>query len=247
MSTADRSAAPILQVTAPLRQTKLADQLYEQILEQIVSGRLSENDRLPSEAELSRMFGVSRPVVREALTQLRSDGLVVSRQGSGTYVRRRPPRDFMRLAPIGSVAELLRCYEVRIALESEAAALAAERRTPAHLDAIRQALDQLASAVESGAVGTEADLRFHASVAAASGNPWFETLMHGPSRHIENAIKLARTLSLLKDSERLARVQREHVAVFEAIERGDAEAACKAMRRHLDNSRTRILNEQAEP
>ena len=247
MPKAGQSNTPALDVSAPVRQTKLADQLYEQILEQIVSGRLAEDVRLPTEAELCRMFGVSRPVVREALTQLRADGLVVSRQGSGTFVSRRPPRDFMRLAPIGSVADLLRCYEVRIALEGETAALAAERRSLKELENIRQALTDLEFAVNSGAVGTEADLRFHAAVAAASGNAWFETLMHSLSRHIENAIKLARNLSLLKDSERLARVQSEHVAVFEAIERGDAEAAREAMRRHLGNSRTRILNEQAEP
>lgn len=247
MPIARRSDATLLEVSAPVRQSKLADQLYEQILQRIVSDQLKEDDRLPSETELSRMFSVSRPVVREALSRLRADGLVISRQGSGSYVSRRPPRDFMRLAPIGSVADLLRCYEVRIALESECAGLAAQRRTAKQLETVHQALEDLEQAITSGAVGTEADIRFHAAIAAACGNAWFETLTHSFGRHIENAIMLARKLSLLKDSERLARVQREHVDVFEAIERGDAEAARLAMRRHLDNSRTRILNEQAEP
>ncbi len=250
MANTDRARpeeAASLDVVPPLRQSNLADQLYEQILGQIVAGQLPEAARLPTEAELSRLFGVSRPVVREALSRLRADGLVVSRQGSGSYVRRRPPRDFMRLAPIGGVADLLRCYEVRIALESEAAALAAERRSSAQLAALRAALTELAQAVDSGAVGTEADLEFHIAVAAASGNAWFESMMRSLNRHIENAITLGRRLSLLKNSERLARVQREHVAVLEAIERRDPEAARAAMRRHLDNSRSRILNERAEP
>jgi DNA-binding FadR family transcriptional regulator len=87
-------------------------------------GTLS-GDRLPSESRLCEVFGVSRPVVREAISRLQADGLVVTRHGAGTFVAKRPREEFLRLAPIGSLADLMRCYEYRIALEGEAASLAA--------------------------------------------------------------------------------------------------------------------------
>ncbi len=68
------------------REPKLSRQIYERIFELIVSGEYPERSRLPSELELSRRFGASRPIVREALARLRDDGLIVSRQGSGSYV-----------------------------------------------------------------------------------------------------------------------------------------------------------------
>ncbi|MBU2089350.1 MAG: GntR family transcriptional regulator, partial [Alphaproteobacteria bacterium] len=117
---------------APLRQSKLADQLYEQIMLQIVNGSLAIGEKLPSEAQLCQLFAVSRPVVREALARLRADNVIASRRGSGTYVQSRPAADLVRLAPSGVLAELLRCYEMRVALEGEAAYLAA---TPLPVDA----------------------------------------------------------------------------------------------------------------
>src|SRR5258707_7178535 len=77
-------------VQSPVRQSKLADQLYEQILDRIVGGGLAIGGKLPSESQLGELFGVSRPVVREALSRLQADGVVMSRHGSGSHVPPRP-------------------------------------------------------------------------------------------------------------------------------------------------------------
>src|ERR1700737_4920718 len=131
-----KKVAPTLPGTKPLplvEPSRLPDRVYEQILEQIVSGDFSVGDRLPSENQLGSDHRVSRAVIREALSRLLADGVVVSRQGSGTFVQRKPERDFLRLAPIGGIADLMRCFEFRIALEGEAAYLAAQRRTDDNL------------------------------------------------------------------------------------------------------------------
>ena len=109
---------------------RLADQLYGQLLEKIVSGQLMEGDKLPSENEISRAFNVSRPVIREALLRLQADGLVYSRQGAGSFVKARPPEGLIKFAQPSDVAGLLRCFEARLPFEGAAAALAAQRATP---------------------------------------------------------------------------------------------------------------------
>ena len=105
---------PKLMITK--RQT-LADQLYGQILEQIVSNTLKQGERLPSEHRIATAFGVSRPVVREALRKLQEDGLVEARRGVGSFVRRRPPEKLIEFATAGSVAGLMRAMEARMVVE----------------------------------------------------------------------------------------------------------------------------------
>ena len=97
----------------PLRQARLADQVYELLLLQIARGAYRVGTRLPSEPQLCTDFGVSRPVVREALARLRVDNIVRSRRGSGTWVEREPSHAFAALAPSGTIAEMVRAYEFR--------------------------------------------------------------------------------------------------------------------------------------
>ena len=85
----------------PGQRERLGDQLYGQILEQIVSGALKEGDKLPSENKICQAFGVSRPTVRAALMRLNADGLVITRQGSGTFLQKRPSDHLTRLAKVG--------------------------------------------------------------------------------------------------------------------------------------------------
>src|SRR5262249_39587839 len=153
------------------------DQLYELILDQVISGGMAEGSKLPSESRLGELFGVSRPVVREALSRLQADGVVVSRHGSGSYVQRPPNPAFAPLAPTGNVANLMRCMEFRIALEGEAASLAARRRTEANLAQIEQALAELETVIDRGEVGVEADRQFHVAIASATQNQLFVQAM----------------------------------------------------------------------
>ena len=230
----------------PRRRERLGDLLYGQILEQIMSGALNEGDKLPSENQICRLFQVSRPTVREALMRLHADGLVTTRQGSGSYVQRRPPDQLMRLAKVSDIAGMLRCLEVRIALEGQAAMLAAQRRTPSQMEDITTALAALRAAFEDGSVPAQADFEFHRAVAGASGNALFAELLDMLNEIIQQAMTVALGLTRVGSKDRARRVVEEHEAIAEAIAHGDAEAAGLAMRYHLHRARQRVTDGQRD-
>lgn len=155
------------------QRVRLADQLYGQIFDQIASGRLNVGDKLPSEHEICEKFGVSRPVVREALLRLRADGLVTAHQGLGTFVSHQPAPRLKTFSDVQNVGAYLRAQEVRVALEGDAARLAALRRTDEQLHKIGEAHAAFVEELEHGRVSPEADLAFHASIAEASGNDFY--------------------------------------------------------------------------
>jgi GntR family transcriptional regulator, transcriptional repressor for pyruvate dehydrogenase complex len=230
----------------PRRRERLGDQLYGQILEQIVSGALNEGDKLPSENQICKSFQVSRPTVREALMRLHADGLVSTRQGSGTFVQKRPSGHLTRLAKISDIAGMLRCQEVRIALEGQAAALAAQRHTPQQMDKISEALAALQVSFEGTSIPAEADFNFHLAVAKASGNDLFADLLEMLNATIQHAMTVALGITRAGSKERARRVLEEHEAIAEAIARGDAEAASLTMRYHLHRSRQRVTDGQQD-
>jgi len=228
------------------KPTRLGDQLCLRMTELIESGEFANGSRLPAEVELADRFGVSRPVIREALSRLREMGLIVSRKGSGSYVQRRgdlaarsPAASF---GPVNSLAEVKKCYEFRMGLEGEAAYYAAQNRTAEMLIIMREALDRMDLAIAQGMVGMSADFEFHLAVARASGNEFFEAVMQSMRLPIEFAINLARSLSLTRPIEHLRTVQNEHVFMFEAIEARDGEAARVAMRAHVQQSCSRVFD-----
>src|SRR5436190_20294063 len=121
---------PFLKRLAPARN--LTEEVVDQLASDIRRGKRAPGSRLPTEQALMRALGVSRTVVREAIAALRSEGLVVTRQGSGAYVAADGSRVPFRIAkPDGSstIADVLKIMELRLAVELEAAALAAERAT----------------------------------------------------------------------------------------------------------------------
>lgn len=221
---------------------RLSNRVYEAILADIVGGKYTEGDQLPTETALAQQFSVSRPVIREALAQLRDDGLIHARQGSGSYVQRRPNTEFLQFAPLGSIADIQRCFEFRTAIEPPAAGLAALRRNSDDLDSLNAALEALNTAVATGALGTEQDFAFHKAVAAASGNSFFEVTLASLDEAISSAISVNRNLSLRDPQARLALVQREHEQVLERIREGDAAGAEAAMRHHIESARRRVFD-----
>jgi DNA-binding FadR family transcriptional regulator len=226
---------------------RLADRIYEQILGQIVVGESRVGDRLPSENQLCTDYGVSRAVVREALARLHADGVTVTRKGAGTYVQKQPGREFLRLSPIGGIADLMRCFEFRIALEGEAASLAAQRRRDDDLKAISEAFDELNEVNAAGELGIQEDIRFHAAIAAASRNQIFIQTLQALHIHIWNGMNITRHISLTRNKDRLSLVQEEHSRVLNAIREGDREEARIAMRQHITNARNRALDDSTEP
>lgn len=226
-------------ITTTEAGARLADRVYEQLLEFIVAQDLDHGNRLPSEHELSRMTGVSRPIVREALTRLQADGVVESRRGSGSFVRQRPgERQIQHLRP-AQVRARLDAFEVRVAVEPVAARLAAQHRTEDELKAISQALQDLVAAHAAGEPAGEHDLSFHLAVAAASHNPMFQRTLEMLEAQVEGLI--VPSLTLMETQIRVRRIELEHEAIIEAIVRGDGECAEAAMRLHLTQARSRAL------
>lgn len=221
---------------------KLSDAAYESILSLIVENRLAVGARLPTEHALSEQLEISRPVLRQALRQLREDEVIVSRQGSGSYVKRRPDESALSFAPIGSIADIQRTFEFRVAIEGEAAFLAAERRTEADLRQLQAAYDELDRCVHEGELGVDADEGFHAVVCAASDNQYFVAARTSMKSNILTGLNLTRNLSLTKPKERMLLVQAEHLAVLDAIRRQDREGARTAMRAHVQSARQRVFD-----
>jgi GntR family transcriptional repressor for pyruvate dehydrogenase complex len=230
----------------PQRRERLGDQLYGQILEQIVSGALTAGDKLPSENQICRSFQVSRPTVREALMRLHADGLVTTRQGSGTFVQKRPSDQLTRLTKVSDIAGMLRCFEVRIALEGQAASLAATRRTPAQMDSIFAALNALQLSFEGASTPSRLDFEFHLAVAKASGNGLFADLLEMLNDTIQHGMAVALDMTRAGSKERGRRVVEEHEAIAEAIARGDSETASLNMKYHLHRARQRLTDGQRD-
>ncbi|MDR3669237.1 MAG: FadR/GntR family transcriptional regulator [Holophaga sp.] len=214
--------------------------VYTGIFESISKGEFADGGRLPTEAELSLSYGVSRPTVREALSRLRLDGVVTSRRGAGSFVLRRPDRNIKAFAPIGSIADIQRCFVFRIAVESAAAGLAAELRTQKNLDEIQQAFDRLGLILEQE-TAVEEDILFHLAIMRASQNSYFVTTFEMITQQIRLAVNLTRSLSLGKSRARREGVQAEHREILAAIERGSSVEASEAVHVHLGNSRNRLF------
>lgn len=230
-------------ILVPEKKERLGDRLYGQILEQIASGALRPGDKLPSENELSRAFNVSRPVIRQALVRLQADGLVATRKGLGTIVQNAPPEGLTRFSQPSDVAHMLRCLELRLAVEGQAASWAAQRHSAPELRRISRALELMGEqTARDGGVTAAADLAFHLAVAAASGNILFEQVLQSLDEAIRRGMIIALGLTKERSPERAQRVLDEHRAIYEAIARRDAQGAELAMRYHLDRVRQRVTD-----
>jgi DNA-binding FadR family transcriptional regulator len=221
----------------------LAIQLVHAMTEQIRSGRLKAGDKLPTEAAIMKDFGVSRTVVREAISRLQASGWVDTRHGIGTFVLQQSDHPSFRISAehMGTLREVIALLEFRISIETEAAALAAVRRTPENLTELQSALLEFNSAIDQGRDAVTADHRFHQEIARATQNHHFTDLMNSLGAGV---IPRARISSILStDPERvsyLKRVNQEHESIYNAIADQDVEAARAAMRTHLANSRERL-------
>ena len=229
-----------LPASPPRHKPALAERVYHLIYSRISNGDYPANQKLPPEKTLAEEFGVSRPIVRAALERLREQGLVHSRQGAGSFVRE------VRTAPLGfarveTIADIQRCYEFRICIETSAAALAAERRNPAALAEIETALSLLNAATDSMTHREDADYAFHLAVTRAANNQYFEASMRALREHIYVGMKLHGQSLMTDGAKGLREVFREHDAIFEAIRAGDASLAESLMRGHLSHSRERLF------
>ena len=224
------------------RPRSLALELVEALGDRIRDGRLAAGDKLPTEAEFMAEFGVSRTVVREAISKLQASGLVQTRHGIGTFVVGLGDAAPFRLAPeqFATLRDVIAVLELRIGIETEAASLAAQRRNADNLRQMRSALDAVAAAVEQGRDAVGPDFQFHLEVARATQNAHFADLMSSLGTMIIPRARLDGAPDI-GDEQRLylRRVNAEHESIFDAIRNQDSDAARAAMRTHLANSRER--------
>ncbi len=231
----------LLEIAQPLQRLSLFEALAAQIEELVLSGQLEAGAKLPSEDALARQFGVSRPVVREALARLRERGLLETVTGSGTFVKH-PDADHLTDAVVrhlrvaaGGSDSIAKVYEARLAIETTTARLAAQRATEHDLEEIAGRLEAMRTAGEDIELWTASDLGFHVSVAAASHNPFLSTLL-GPLVKVieEGIIESFRSRAAVKSG------LRAHQRILEAIHAHDPDGAELAMRDHLADSERRL-------
>ncbi len=230
--------------TAFDRPQNLPDAIAQQIRQHILNGKLEEGTRLPTEHELMAKFNVSRNVVREAIAQLKLNGLVETRRGVGTFIANNiTGRKFEIIKEdLLDIRQLEQLSQLRIEIEAGAAALAALNRTEQQLSDLERSLQHLNVRVGNWEDGAAAAMEFHMCIAQCSNNPYFIRLMEHLSYVLQNAVRTLRS----RNQERSAQVDKEHQHIFEAIRLQDSEAARQAVRNHLQNGLNSYRNKQDE-
>lgn len=217
----------------------LVSRVIADLRQSIGSGEFSPGARLPTEAQLSETFGVSRTVVREAIAALRADQLVDARQGSGIYVRKQAETPQASHVDKDRVASVLEILEIRTPLEIEAAGLAALRRSPAQEERIFDCHARIFACIEAGKPIREADFALHMAISEATNNPQFGEFLQS---HGVTAIPQAEIVTDSHHDRQMAYhrlLYQEHEKIVLAISNGDEEAAREAMRAHLKGSQVR--------
>ena len=219
----------------------LSDTVAQQIQKQIEKGSFATSGKLPTEAVLAQEFGVSRTVIREAISRLKNEGMVEPRQGSGVFIVERagirPLRiDYAQAVEPGSVVQIL---ALRRAIEAEVASEAAMRRTDAQMADIDGALAKIGTAVAEGEDGVAEDVAFHRAIANATGNPYFLKTLTFLNQYLEAGTLVTRKNEALRE-DFSRQVREEHAAIAAAIRAGDPMAARNAAQTHLYNAARRL-------
>jgi DNA-binding FadR family transcriptional regulator len=226
----------------PKRIPSLAQNVVAHVARMINDGRIKPGEKIPSETEIIAELGVSRSVVREAVSHMQASGMVKTYQGKGTFaVAGAPQRMGLDPNSVETMHDVLALLELRIMLEAESAGLAAARATDDQLAEVRVALEKFMECCRDGRETADADTELHLAIARASNNRYlYDTLKHLGTHFLPRARLLTAKLSRDAPAVFIERVIREHEDIFNAIARRDPESARAAMRTHLANSRERL-------
>jgi GntR family transcriptional regulator, transcriptional repressor for pyruvate dehydrogenase complex len=209
------------------------------ILERSIrDGSLAPGDRLPSETEIAKRLGVSRPVVREAIAYLRADGVVESRRGLGLFVSSQDTLHLRTAEMEASPQAIMEFLEFRLGIEIETARLAAKRRTPQELLHIEAAFEEMRRLDAETKNSAEADLMFHAAIAQAAHNDLYRRIFQFLSKPLLNSIRSMRAREGTSRAPVDLRL-RDHALILEGIRTRNPENASKAMRQHLGQTYVR--------
>jgi DNA-binding FadR family transcriptional regulator len=215
------------------RNEHLPARIAAQIGRDIAEGRILPGEKLPTEHVLAKGFGVSRSVVREAIAQLRNEGLVETRQGVGAFVTEQRARQTIRIEQddLHDRESFRELFQLRLPLEIEAAGLAAVHHDQTDLDKLDETLAAMTGADKWTDQGIVADLAFHRILAAATKNEYFTLFIGFIAERISLAINAARAAAVLEEIVEVTIA--EHLAIREAVASRDPQRAREAMRRHL--------------
>ncbi len=220
----------------------LSDHVYRGIYEAITLGEWPAGTKLPTEYELTKKFGVSRTVIREALIRLRIDGLVRSRQGAGTRVISAPKKAVLEFTEPENISDIQRCYEFRIGVEGEAAYLAAQRQSRERIADIASALERMVESYDKPeGLSVEEDMDFHIAIALATENSFYIRTIKSGMQSFIVGMRIARSFSRGSTKEYQLPAVNEHRVVYESIVSGDAIGAREAMRQHIEGTRRRVF------
>ena len=240
----------IVESTLSVRRPKLADLVIDTLRQRINAGEYRAGGKLPTESQMTVIFGVSRTVVREAIAALAADGMVQSRQGAGVFVTARPANPFnaIGLENSNKISVALNVLEVRMGIEIESAGLAAMRRSASQEAAIQEAWNEFDRLLKLGTPTGKTDFAFHRAIAAATNNPFYIDVLDGlGSRTIPCDVASPWGTENVLTYEYQVGLQREHLKILQAISAQDPEGAREAMRHHLSLSqeryRTRLRHE----
>lgn len=226
------------------RPGRYSEHVHAALSQAMLAGQLAAGTRLPSESALAAHFRVSRPVVRQALEQLRIEGLVASVRGSGSYVQAASRAAASEGGGIAAdIGHILHGVELRLVLEPESAALAALRRTDADLQRLTTCVEAFGRATLAGEPTHVHDYGFHENIARATANPRLLQAMRALEFDVAHAVRVWRHLGRMKASVRLQDAVDEHRAILECIRAQDAEGARRAMRSHIEKARVRMMEQ----
>jgi DNA-binding FadR family transcriptional regulator len=220
----------------------LTQQLVDHLTQLIDSGAFEPGQKLPTESEIVGEQGVSRTVVREAISKLQAAGRVATRHGIGTFVLDNINKsDFgIKAGSVTTIRDVLAMLELRMSIETEAAALAAIRHREEHLHEMRKALDSFRDHLGSGKPTVGPDFQFHLAIARATGNDYFWNILNHLGSSVIPRSRFPINERQPHEREYLARISNEHEDAYDAVARRDPEAARAAIRNHLGNSRERM-------
>jgi GntR family transcriptional repressor for pyruvate dehydrogenase complex len=223
-----------------IKKTRIYEEVVSQIHDLVRKGQFKAGDQLPSERELAETFRVSRTSVREALRALETQGLVVSRTGTGNFVADLPIESLV--APLAALLieekhALADVFEMRELIEPHIASLAAERATKRDVERMRKILDKQRGEITRGGSGVEADADFHFSIGRATQNHALEKLVSG----LMEILSHSREESLQTPGRSRASLD-SHYGILSAIEDHDKEAAREAMLLHIKQVEQNVLS-----
>lgn len=223
------------------RPSHMPSRIAAWLLQEIAEGKLGPGDKLPGEQELAESFGVSRNVVREAISRLKTDGMVQTHQGKGAFVAQSTANTALRFDAEAMQGRVVyrNMFELRAALETRCAAFAAQRRTPEQLQVIEAALQSMKTTERWDDDGVVADLNFHHAVAVATNNAQIAQVVKFLTMQMRNSISETRA-KVPEPLEIWSLTIGEHERVFMAIRDKDAGAAQAAMLEHIVNAASRI-------